>query len=143
VNQLLTELDGVSTTNDDVFVLAATNQPWDVEPALRRPGRFDRTLLVLPPDVEARAAIFRTHLAGLSGADIAYVCELAAESAMTDSVRTGTVRMIGMQDLDSALSQVRPSTGPWLDSARNVVTFGEDDGTHAELRAYLKKVKRL
>ncbi|ARC55527.1 ATP-dependent zinc metalloprotease FtsH [Frondihabitans sp. 762G35] len=63
VNQLLTELDGVSTTNDDVFVLAATNQPWDVEPALRRPGRFDRTLLVLPPDVEARAAIFRTHLA--------------------------------------------------------------------------------
>ncbi|ARC55526.1 hypothetical protein AS850_00355 [Frondihabitans sp. 762G35] len=62
---------------------------------------------------------------------------------MTDSVRTGTVRMIGMQDLDSALSHVRPSTGPWRDSARNVVTFGEDDGTHAELRAYLKKVKRL
>jgi SpoVK/Ycf46/Vps4 family AAA+-type ATPase len=160
VNQLLTELDGVSGTNDDVFVLAATNQPWDVEPALRRPGRFDRTVLVLPPDLEARESIFRSHLRdrpvegidarrlakssdGLSGADIAYVCELAAESAMTDSVRTGIVRMMAMQDLEGALSQVRPSTGPWLDSARNVVQFGEDDGTYTELRAYLKKVKRL
>ena len=50
INQLLTELDGVEQDNDGVFVLAATNQPWDVDPALRRPGRFDRTVLILPPD---------------------------------------------------------------------------------------------
>ncbi|MGC0272802.1 ATP-binding protein [Pseudactinotalea sp. Z1739] len=62
VNQLLSELDGVGTDNDGVFVLAATNQPWEVDPALRRPGRFDRTVLVLPPDREARAAIFAFHL---------------------------------------------------------------------------------
>ena len=50
VNQLLLELDDISGNNEGVFLLAATNHPWDVDSALRRPGRFDRTLLVLPPD---------------------------------------------------------------------------------------------
>jgi SpoVK/Ycf46/Vps4 family AAA+-type ATPase len=160
VNQLLTELDGVAESNAGVFVLAATNQPWDVDPALRRPGRFDRTVLVLPPDASAREAIFRHHLEsrpiegidlgalakasdGLSGADIAYVCEVAAEHALLDSVSTGTVRLVTMDDLTRALSEVRPSIGEWLGSARNVVLFGNDDGTYAELKAYLKKTKRL
>ena len=67
VNQLLAELDGVQSDNEGVFVLAATNQPWDVDPALRRPGRLDRTLLVLPPDQEARESIVRHHLQGPTG----------------------------------------------------------------------------
>src|SRR5687768_17072078 len=62
VNQLLTELDGVDGNNDGVFVLAATNAPWDIDAALRRPGRLDRTVLVLPPDAPARAAILEYHL---------------------------------------------------------------------------------
>ena len=62
VNQLLLELDDVTGGNEGVFVLAATNHPWDVDSALRRPGRFDRTLLVLPPDQAAREAMFRFHL---------------------------------------------------------------------------------
>ncbi|GAB2461487.1 tetratricopeptide repeat protein [Jatrophihabitans fulvus] len=159
-NQLLTELDGVDSVNEGVFVLAATNQPWDVDPALRRPGRFDRTVLVLPPDAPAREQIFRHHLQqrpvervdlrklagssdGLSGADIAYACELASERALLDSVRTGQPRMITHDDLAASLREVRPSIGPWLDTARNVVEFGDDDGTYAELRAYLKNSKRL
>ena len=161
VAQLLDELDGVAADeNDGVFVLAATNQPWDIDPALRRPGRLDRTILVLPPDEAARAAIFRTHLAdrpvegvdlvalarrtdGMSGADIAYVCEVATERALLDSVRTGEVRTIGMPDLIAALDEVRPSIGDWLSAARNVVLFGNDDGTFDDLRAYLKRAKRL
>jgi SpoVK/Ycf46/Vps4 family AAA+-type ATPase len=160
VNQLLNELDGVDGANEGVFVLAATNQPWDVDPALRRPGRFDRTVLVLPPDLAAREAIFRFHLAsrpvegidlaalarasdGLSGADIAYVCEVAAERALTDSAVSGVTRLIGMKDVTGALGEVSPSISSWLDSARNVVLFGDGDGTYAELRAYLKKVRRL
>ncbi|WP_242088251.1 ATP-binding protein [Curtobacterium sp. DN_7.5] len=159
VNQLLTELDGISGGNEGVFVLAATNQPWDVEPALRRPGRLDRTVLVLPPDAPAREAVFRTHLRdrplegvdvgvlakrteGFSGADIAYVCEVAAERALMDSVASGTARLIGMPDLLDSVAEVRPSTRSWLETARNVVLFGEDDGTYADLRAYLKKSKR-
>ena len=115
VNQLLTELDGVGSDNEGVFVLAATNHPWDVDPALRRPGRLDRTLLVLPPDRDAREAILRTHLRdrpveridrrrswpgmteGFSGADLAHLCESASENALMDSVESGTVRMIGME----------------------------------------------
>jgi SpoVK/Ycf46/Vps4 family AAA+-type ATPase len=160
VNQILTELDGVDAINEGVFVLAATNQPWDVDPALRRPGRFDRTVLVLPPDLEAREAIFRYHLAirpiegidlptlakhsdGLSGADIAYVCEVAAERALTDSALSGVTRLISMKDVTTALAEVSPSISSWLDSARNVVLFGDGDGTYAELKAYLKKAKRL
>ncbi len=160
VVQLLQEMDGVESVNDGVFVLGATNQPWDVDPALRRPGRFDRTVLVLPPDETARRAIFEVHLRdkpvtgidlgalaqhsdGLTGADIAYVCQVAGERALMDSVATGTPRMVGMPDLVAALREVRPSSGPWLESARNIVEYGQDDGTFAELRAYLKKVKRL
>lgn len=160
VNQLLTELDGVSGQNEGVFVIGATNQPWDVDPALRRPGRLDRMLLVLPPDREAREAVFRHHLAhrpvegidlralakrtdGFSGADIAHVCETASEKALLDGVRTGTARMIGMRDLDAALAEVRPSTGAWFDSARNVVQFANEDGTYDELRAWMKQHRRL
>jgi SpoVK/Ycf46/Vps4 family AAA+-type ATPase len=62
VNQLLAELDGLEANNDGVYALAATNHPWDIDVALRRPGRFDRLVLVLPPDLAAREAIFRAHL---------------------------------------------------------------------------------
>jgi AAA+ superfamily predicted ATPase len=159
-NQLLTELDGVSGQNEGVFVIGATNQPWDVDPALRRPGRLDRTLLVLPPDTEARESIFKHHLAhrpvegidlawlarstdGYSGADIAHVCETASEKALLEGVRTGNARMIKMPDLKVALSEVRPSTGPWFDAARNVVQFANEDGTYNELRDYMKKNRKL
>jgi SpoVK/Ycf46/Vps4 family AAA+-type ATPase len=160
VNQLLTELDGVEADNDGVFVLAATNQPWDVDPALRRPGRFDRTVLVLPPDAAARSAIFEHHLAdrpiegidtgelarltdGFSGADIALVCEAASEHALLDSLRSGQPRLIGMADLVDAVRATRPSTTAWLNSVRTLAEFGEDDGTLGELRAYLKRGHRL
>jgi AAA+ superfamily predicted ATPase len=156
VNQLLEEMDGVSNANDGVFVLGATNHPWDVDVALRRPGRFDRMLLVLPPDEPAREAILRFHLRdrpvanidvrklarksdGLSGADLAYACELAAQSALLDSARSGSARMIGMKDLEQSLSDVKPSIGPWLETARNVAQFSNDGGTYDELLAYLRK----
>ncbi|MFD3818323.1 ATP-binding protein [Streptomyces rubiginosohelvolus] len=160
VNQLLTELDGVDGANEGVFVLAATNVPWDVDIALRRPGRLDRTLLVLPPDAAAREAILRYHLRerpiesvdlgklvkateDFSGADLAHVCESASETALLDSARTGTVRMINMKDLLSAAKAVRPSTEPWFATARNVAMFANDGGSYDDLLAYLKKKRRL
>jgi SpoVK/Ycf46/Vps4 family AAA+-type ATPase len=160
VNQLLLELDDVTGGNDGVFVLAATNHPWDVDSALRRPGRLDRTLLVLPPDEEARAAVFRYHLRdrpvagiqlaalaartdGYSAADIAHICESAAELALLDSARTGQVRMIGQDDLLAAVGQVRPSLGSWFESARNVALFANEGGSYDDLAAYLKKRKML
>ncbi|MFG2331050.1 AAA family ATPase [Streptomyces sp. NPDC048604] len=161
VNQLLTELDGINAAqNDGVFVLAATNVPWDVDLALRRPGRLDRTLLVLPPDAPAREAILRYHLRerpiesvdlgkivkateDFSGADLAHVCESAAEYALLDSARTGTVRMIGTKDFLNAAKQIRPSSESWFASARNVAMFANDGGMYDDLVAYLKKKRKL
>ncbi|SDY55623.1 ATPase family associated with various cellular activities (AAA) [Micromonospora pattaloongensis] len=159
-NQLLAELDGMEGSNEGVFVLAATNTPWDVDPALRRPGRLDRVVLVLPPDAEARASILEYHLrerpiAGIdlrrtvaatedfSGADLAHLCETAAEFAMADSVRRGEVRMIEQRDLDRALKEVRPSTRPWFTTARNVAMFANEGGVYDDLVAYLKQRKLL
>lgn len=156
VNQLLTELDGVGSDNEGVFVLAATNHPWDVDPALRRPGRLDRTLLVLPPDRDAREAVLRTHLRdrpveridtrrlakateGFSGADLAHLCESASENALMDSVETGQVRMIQMADFDAALAEVRPSIGPWMETARNVALYANASGEYDDLAKWLRK----
>lgn len=158
VNQLLTELDSVGQDNEGVFVLAATNQPWDVDAALRRPGRLDRMLLVLPPDAPAREAVLWHHLKdrpvegvdlarlagrtdGFSGADLAHVCDTAAERALMDSARTGRIRMIGMADLEAALAEVRPSTDAWFESARNVALFANEGGAYDELLAYLRQRK--
>ena len=158
VNQLLAELDSVHGGNQDVFVLAATNHPWDVDTALRRPGRVDRMLLVLPPDPPARAAILRYHLrdrplsgidldalvratVDFSGADLAHLCETATERALADSIRTGTVRPVIMSDFTAALGEIRPSTGPWFDTARTVATFANPDGSYDDLLRYLKTRK--
>ncbi len=156
VNQLLLELDDVASDNTGVFLLAATNHPWDVDSALRRPGRFDRTLLVLPPDGPAREGVFRFHLRerpvagidlarlsrltdGYSGADIAHVCETAAERALLDSVRRGEPRLIGQADLEAAVGEVRPSLGTWFETARNVALFANEGGAYDDLVAYLRK----
>jgi SpoVK/Ycf46/Vps4 family AAA+-type ATPase len=131
-----------------------------VDSALRRPGRFDRTLLVLPPDQPAREAVFRYHLRdrpvagvdlarlatltdGYSGADIAHVCETAAERALLDSVRQGAPRMIGQADLEAAAVEVKPSLGPWFETARNVALFANEGGTYDDLAAYLKRRRLL
>ncbi|MBB6035622.1 tetratricopeptide repeat protein [Phytomonospora endophytica] len=156
VTQLLTELDSVASGNDGVFVLAATNHPWDIDSALRRPGRLDRTILVLPPDAAAREALLRSALAerpiagidlpgivaateGFSGADLVHLCDSAAEKAMIDSIRDGEVRMIEMRDFTAALGEVASSVGPWFDTARNVAMFANEGGVYDELVAYMKK----
>jgi AAA+ superfamily predicted ATPase len=155
VNQLLQELDGIGADNDGLFVLGATNHPWDVDTALLRPGRFDRVVLVLPPDAPAREAILRHHLRGrplagidlgelvaqtdgFSGADLEHLAASAAEKAMMDSIATGEVRAITMADLRATLRDVRPSTTAWLQSARNVVQFANNDGRYDDLAAYLR-----
>ncbi|MEV0250059.1 ATP-binding protein [Nocardia sp. NPDC050712] len=158
VNQLLTELDSATSDNDGVYVLGATNHPWDVDVALRRPGRFDRMVLVGLPDPAARAAILHYHLRdrpvtgvdlsalahrteGFSGADLAHVCTSATQLALADSLRTGEVRPVTMPDLESVLADIKPSAAAWFESARNVVEFANGDGTYDELARYMKARK--
>ena len=156
VNQLLADLDSVGSNNEGVFVLAATNHPWDVDSALRRPGRFDRTLLVLPPDREAREAILRATLADrpaagvdvaslaaltehFSGADLVHLCEGATELAMEDSLNTGVPRPITTDDFRRALREIQPSTRAWFTTARNYAEFANESGMFDDLVEYLRK----
>ncbi|HEY0100377.1 MAG TPA: ATP-binding protein [Pyrinomonadaceae bacterium] len=160
VNQLLSELDSIGNDNRGVFVLAATNHPWDVDTALRRPGRFDRTLLVLPPDQTARAAILRYHLGerpvegvdlrwvaektdGLSGADLAYVVESATELALEESISTGKPRPIRQNDFKRALKEIKPSIRPWFEVARNYAMFSNEGGMYDDLLDYLRAKRML
>ncbi len=153
VTQLLEELDGVSSENDGVYFLAATNRPWDIDPALRRPGRIDKTVLVLPPDAVARAAIVQGALEGkptqevdveavaaategFSGADIAQVATLALQQAMTASMSAGTLVPVTTGTLLTAASGITPSTTQWFDQIGPVLEYGTDDGTFDQLRAY-------
>jgi SpoVK/Ycf46/Vps4 family AAA+-type ATPase len=156
VNALLAETDPATSDNTGVYVLGATNAPWDVDPALRRPGRFDRVIFVGLPDSEARTEIVRFHLRerpvagidpksiaartdGFTGADLAHICDTATQLAMADSARSGQVRPISMDDINAAMDQVRPSAGQWFDIARNVVEFGNRDGTYDDLAKYMRR----
>lgn len=161
VNQFLHELDGIGADNEGVFVLSATNHPWDVDSALRRPGRFDRTLLVLPPDTPARLAILRSGSEGrpldrdvdfarlakdtedYSGADIVHLCDSAAENAMADSIETGKARPIKHTDYVRALKDVKPSVRPWFDTAKNYAQFSNEGGVYDDLLEYLRSRRML
>ncbi len=155
VNQLLIELDSVANNNEGIFVMAATNHPWDIDVALRRPGRMDRTLLVLPPDIPAREAILRSNLRerpvdkldinwivskteGYSGADVAHLCDTATEYALEDSMERGIARPITQRDFQKALKDVRPSVRSWFDTARHYAQFANEDGVYDDLLKYLK-----
>jgi SpoVK/Ycf46/Vps4 family AAA+-type ATPase len=143
-----------------VFVLAATNHPWDVDAALLRPGRLDRMVLVLPPDEPARQGILSLHLADrptegvdvpwiagrakdFSGADLAHLCESAVEFAMEASVTSGRTRPINQGDFKEALKEVRGSTRLWFDTARNYAMFANESGMYDELLAYMRANKLL
>ncbi len=128
LNQILTEMDGF-TGSEGVVVLAATNRPDVLDPALLRPGRFDRQIMVHPPDHTGRVAIFKVHTRkvplagdvnleqlaastpGMTGADIA---NLVNEAALLAARRRQEV--VHQRDLTEALEKVQ------LGTARNVVS---------------------
>jgi SpoVK/Ycf46/Vps4 family AAA+-type ATPase len=156
ISQFLAELDGLQSDNRGVFVLAATNHPWDVDSALRRPGRLDRMLLVLPPDAAAREAILRAQcrdrpMGGdvdfpwiasrtddYSGADVAHLCEAAAELALEESLNSTTIRPIALVHFKRAMKDVRPSIRSWLETAKNHALFANDGGVYDDLLEYLR-----
>ncbi|HLJ65596.1 MAG TPA: ATP-binding protein [Stellaceae bacterium] len=155
VTVLLAELDGQASNNEGLFIMAATNHPWDVDSALKRPGRFDRTVLVLPPDRPARRAILDFHLRdrplgdvdldGLadrtedfSGADLAHLCESATELAMSDAIKTGTARPLDQHHFKTALREIKPSTRTWFETAKSYAQYSNEGGLYDEVLTYLK-----
>ncbi len=126
VNQLLTEMDGIQILKD-VVVIGATNRPDILDPALLRPGRFDRIIYVPPPDIEGRYQIFQIHTRdmpladdvdlrklaemtdGYTGADIEAVCREAALNAARENIN---IDKVYMRHFLAALEKVKPSIAP-------------------------------
>jgi AAA+ superfamily predicted ATPase len=155
INQFLSELDGVNSVNDGILILAATNAPWHLDPAFRRPGRFDRLLFVPPPDAEARSAILRVLLRGkpqaeidydavskktekFSGADLKAIVDQAVESKLEEALAKGTPEPLRTRDLLHVLKQIKPSTSQWFASARNYALYANEGGIYDEILDYLK-----
>jgi transitional endoplasmic reticulum ATPase len=130
VNQLLTELDGLEELHD-VVIIAATNRPDMVDPALLRPGRFDRIILTPVPDKATRKKIFEVHTknmplkgvnldtlseetAGYVGADIEAICREAAILALRKDMKSKEITMANFKE---ALKEVRPSVTKDIEKA--------------------------
>ncbi|BAU14337.1 cell division protein [Leptolyngbya sp. NIES-3755] len=155
INQFLMELDGVEYSNEGVLILAATNTPWHLDSAFRRPGRFDRILFVPPPDQSARSAILRLLCKGkpvsdidfdfiakktkdFSGADLKAVLDVAVERKLQEAMKTGRPQPLTTKDLTNAAQTVKPSTREWFSSARNYAIHANQDGTYNDILDYLK-----
>ena len=154
INQFLAELDGVDADNEGVLVLAATNAPWHLDGAFRRPGRFDRILFVPPPDEAARTAILEVLLrdkpAGevdvktlakktkdFSGADLKSLIDHATEDKLEKALSSGVPEPFTTKDLAKAAKRVKPTTKEWFGTARNHALYADDGGLYDDVLAYM------
>ncbi|TGE07841.1 ATP-binding protein [Hymenobacter fodinae] len=155
INQFLSELDGATRSNEGVLIMAATNAPWQLDGAFRRPGRFDRILLVTPPDEPARAAVLELLLrekpvgqslnlqklaaqtAGYSGADLKAVVDVAIESCLRESMKAGKPLPLEQRTLQDAIGKVRPSTREWFATAKNYALYSNEGGLYDDILVYL------
>ncbi len=160
VNQLLMELDGIKSENDGVFTLGATNLPWKVDSALRRPGRFDRSIFVSPPDLLARKKLFEIYLKDRptqsidvdyfvqktqlhSAADIRQICDFAAEICLEQAMLKGHEVQITNKILKTAMKDTSSSILEWFNTAKNFVTFSNSGSTYDDVSDFMKANKLL
>jgi AAA+ superfamily predicted ATPase len=155
INQFLAEMDNVNSSNEGVLILGATNAPWHLDSAFRRPGRFDRVLFVPPPDAPARASILRLlcegkpadkvdfdYVAGrtpdFSGADLKAVVDVAVDSKLKEALKTGVPKPLTTPDLAAAANSLKPTTKEWFASARNYALYSNVGGIYDDILQYLK-----
>jgi transitional endoplasmic reticulum ATPase len=159
INAFLSEMDGAESDNDGVLILGATNAPWHIDPAFRRPGRFDRTLFVPPPDELGRAAIIEVmaqkkpiaeldsralakKTEGFSGADLKAVFDLATEEVLNAAMKTGKVIPLTTKDLIKAASRHKATTKAWFESAKNYAMYSNQSGFYDDVLKHLGLIKR-
>jgi transitional endoplasmic reticulum ATPase len=154
INQFLAEMDGAIGSNEGILVLGATNAPWQVDSAFRRPGRFDRVLFVPPPDEDARASIIELMAHGkpvqkldaralakrtkdFSGADLKAVFDVATEEKLAIAMRENRLVPITTDDLLRAARSMQPSTKAWFESAKNYALYANQSGFYNDVLAFL------
>jgi transitional endoplasmic reticulum ATPase len=155
INQFLSELDGIEYDNEGVLVLAATNAPWHLDPAFRRPGRFDRIIFVPPPDEGARESILDIQLKGkpvekidfsklvsktkdYSGADLKALIDIAIEGKLEEAIKKGIPTPITTKDLVQATKKHKPTTKEWFTTAKNYALFANESGLYDDILEYMK-----
>ncbi len=159
INQFLSELDGVSTDNDGLLILAATNSPWHLDSAFRRPGRFDRIIFIPPPDLKARQSILELLLtnkpivdkidtakvakktADYSGADLKALVDVAIESRLGEAMKTGKPSPITTKDLLAATKKINPTVKEWFATAKNYALYSNQNGLYDDILTYLNLKK--
>ncbi len=156
VNQLLLELDGLQSFNDKVYVIGATNTPWYLDSAMRRPGRFNDLLFVSPPAKQERARILELKLSNLpqkginlskiaeqtehfSGADLEQLVRDASESALERTIEAGEIQPITEDDFKKAFKGRRPTTLDWFATAKNYATFSDVNKDYQVVLDYMKE----
>ena len=155
INQFLSELDGVKANNEGVLILGATNAPWHLDSAFRRPGRFDRILFVPPPDAPARAGILRLHLRGkpvedldidavakkcdgFSGADLKAVIDVTIENKLREAMKSGVPSPIRTKDLLNAAGAQKATTREWFATAKNYALYSNQGGVYDDILTFMK-----
>ncbi|MFZ1752001.1 MAG: AAA family ATPase [Saprospiraceae bacterium] len=155
INQFLSELDGLDGSNDGILVLGATNAPWHLDPAFRRPGRFDRIIFVPPPDADSKQKILEIIMRGkpmekinyaqviehtryYSGADLNAMVDLAIEEKLKSAIKTGIPEPIQTKDLIQAAKKHHASTREWFNTAKNYALFANESGIYDEILKYIK-----
>jgi SpoVK/Ycf46/Vps4 family AAA+-type ATPase len=155
INQFLQELDGIANNNEGILILGATNAPWHLDPAFRRPGRFDRIIFVPPPDDAARESILKLKLKNkpidaidysllskklenFSGADIEALIDIAIEEKLESAFEDGIPKPITTRDLLNAGKKHKASTQEWFASAKNFALFANDTGLYDDILLHLK-----
>jgi SpoVK/Ycf46/Vps4 family AAA+-type ATPase len=155
INQFLSELDGVEDDNDGVLILAATNSPWHLDPAFKRPGRFDRMILVSPPDQMAREEILKIILKDkpikdidyakiskktkdFSGADLKDIVDKSIELKLEKAFETGEVAPLVTSDILKSLDNSMASTKEWFSKAKNYALYSNESGLYDSILNYLK-----
>ena len=159
VDQLLSEMEGINSNNEGILVIAATNMPWDVDTALKRPGRFDKVIFVPPPDLDSRKMIFESQFKDkpcdnldynmlaqqtelFSGADISGIAELATEQVLKEILQSGdSNRKITQKDVLNAIANTRCSTKEWLRIISDYVKYSNQTGQYSDVEEYLNKFK--
>lgn len=155
VNQLLLELDGIREQNEQVFVIGATNTPWYLDSALRRPGRFNHLVFVPPPEEPERETILKLKLEGkptaslelariaretkhFSGADLEQIVKDAVETAMERMLNSGNLEPITQDDLKRSAKSRKATTLEWFSTAKNYATFSDANQDYRIVLDYMK-----
>jgi len=155
INQFLQEMDGLQAENDGILILGATNAPWHIDAAFKRPGRFDRIIFIPPPDNEARKEILDIQLKDkpkmdvdidkiaknakdYTGADLKALVDVTIEEKLKIIIETGKETPIKTKDFLSSTKKIKPSSKIWFETAKNYAVYSNQSGQYDDILNYLK-----